>query len=90
MRRARLVAQCIDTDITIEGLIARDGRKCYLCGVNTDFNDHYIDEGGSFHVGDSYPTIEHVVPLSKGGNHSWANTKVACWRCNTRKGTRLA
>lgn len=89
MRRARIVAQCIDSDITIEGLIARDGNRCYLCGCETDFNDHFIDEGGAFHTGDSYPTIEHVVPLAKGGTHSWANTKVACFGCNTAKGTRL-
>ena len=31
-------------------------------------------------------TIDHVVPSSKGGPHSWLNLVTACKRCNARKG----
>ena len=34
-------------------------------------------------------TIDHVVPLSKGGEHSWENVVLACRSCNSRKGTKL-
>lgn len=31
------------------------------------------------------PTLDHVVTLSKGGEHSFENTVAACWLCNTAK-----
>ncbi len=34
-------------------------------------------------------TLDHVIPRSKGGTHSWDNVVAACERCNSRKGDRL-
>lgn len=34
-------------------------------------------------------TIDHVVPRSKGGTHTWDNVVAACERCNSAKGDRL-
>lgn len=34
-------------------------------------------------------TVDHVVPRSLGGEHSWTNVVAACAPCNTRKGSRL-
>jgi len=31
-------------------------------------------------------TLDHVVPSSKGGQHTWINLVTACKRCNARKG----
>jgi 5-methylcytosine-specific restriction endonuclease McrA len=33
-------------------------------------------------------TIDHVLPLSKGGRHEWTNVVAACSACNNRKGSR--
>lgn len=33
-------------------------------------------------------TIDHVMPRSRGGPHSWDNVVAACARCNHRKGDR--
>jgi len=33
-------------------------------------------------------TLDHVVPKSKGGTHSWDNIVTACSPCNSRKGDR--
>jgi 5-methylcytosine-specific restriction endonuclease McrA len=33
-------------------------------------------------------TVDHVVPRSKGGPHSWDNVVTSCAPCNTRKGDR--
>lgn len=30
-------------------------------------------------------TLDHLVPVSKGGKHSWDNIVTACERCNNRK-----
>ncbi|MGG6263286.1 HNH endonuclease [Leptolyngbya sp. AN03gr2] len=34
-------------------------------------------------------TIDHVIPRSKGGTHTWDNVVAACARCNSAKGDRL-
>ena len=34
-------------------------------------------------------TIDHVVPRSRGGAHSWENCVACCARCNSRKADRL-
>lgn len=34
-------------------------------------------------------TLDHVIPRSKGGTHTWDNVVAACERCNTTKGDRL-
>jgi 5-methylcytosine-specific restriction endonuclease McrA len=31
-------------------------------------------------------TLDHVMPRSKGGSHTWDNVVAACERCNSRKG----
>lgn len=36
------------------------------------------------------PTIDHLVPLAKGGDHSRANVATACFHCNSVKGDRMA
>jgi 5-methylcytosine-specific restriction endonuclease McrA len=30
--------------------------------------------------------LDHVLPRSRGGSHTWENVVGACRRCNTRKG----
>lgn len=33
-------------------------------------------------------TLDHVVPKSRGGTHTWDNVVIACNHCNSRKGDR--
>lgn len=73
----------VDSDINIVKLIKRDGRRCYICGKETDFRDK---RWGRF--GPDFPTIDHVKPIKLGGVHSWDNVRVCCGRCNVRKGAR--
>lgn len=83
-KRAKRVVKIIDKGITITKLIDRDGPRCYLCGKETTFED---TRWGKY--GPDYPTIDHVVPLAKGGAHTWENVKVCCGYCNTRKGAKV-
>jgi 5-methylcytosine-specific restriction endonuclease McrA len=41
------------------------------------------------YCGAAAENIDHVVPRSKGGSHTWDNVVAACRRCNTRKEDRL-
>nr|WP_290439438.1 HNH endonuclease [Leptolyngbya sp. 'hensonii'] len=34
-------------------------------------------------------TLDHVIPKSKGGLHSWDNVVTACEPCNLKKGDKL-
>lgn len=84
-RRARLIkASMRDGDITLEGLYNKYDGVCYICGGKCDWKDCEI-VNGYFIAGNNYPSIDHYIPLSKGGLHSWENVKLACRRCNSIK-----
>lgn len=72
-------------NITLKKLYKRDNGICYLCGTKCDWNDWRESKKGNSYPGDSYPTIEHVTPISKGGLDSWDNVRLACWKCNLDK-----
>ena len=75
----------VDRDITLAKLYHRDNGRCYICGRLCKWDDKAMDGNGNTIVGDSYPTIEHINPLSRGDLHSWGNVKLACFSCNTIK-----
>ncbi len=60
----------------------RDGWKCYLCGR--------LVVAWKAEDGTSLPhnaaTLDHVVPIARGGNSSDSNLRTACAECNNRKG----
>ena len=35
-------------------------------------------------------TIDHVVPVSKGGKNEYSNYQTLCWRCNNKKRDEIA
>lgn len=40
------------------------------------------------YCGKGAENLDHVLPRSRGGGHTWENIVAACRRCNTRKGNR--
>jgi 5-methylcytosine-specific restriction endonuclease McrA len=42
------------------------------------------------YCGNAAENVDHVLPKSKGGGHTWDNVVAACRRCNSRKENRLA
>lgn len=86
--RARKYGVPYESGVTLRKVYKRDGGVCYLCGERTDFNDAWII-GGCYICGDLYPTIDHVIPMSKGGGHTWANVRLACHKCNSIKSDKL-
>lgn len=82
-------AVIIDRGITLEKLYEKDNGICWLCGCQCDWEDYKITPDGAFVVGKNYPSEDHVVPLSKGGKHSWDNVKLAHHYCNTLKGDKV-
>lgn len=75
----------VDNSITLLKLIKRDNGICYICGNKVNLED-YITKDNNVICGNYYPSIDHVIPLSKGGTHSWSNIKLAHRICNSLKG----
>lgn len=73
-RRAREAGAPIIEPVDRAEIILRDNGICHLCGKQPSEADL---------------TIDHVIPLFRGGSHTKANMRVACRKCNSRKGTRL-
>lgn len=78
-----------DTGINLKKLFSRDDGICWICGERCDYNDHSFDTNGNFIVGPSYPSIDHVHPISKGGSHTWDNIRLAHHYCNTLKNDKV-
>lgn len=83
-RRIKIKNNLVDKDITLPSLYKRDGGVCYICGQKCLYDDFTVVNGTTI-CGDWYPSIDHVVPLAKGGEHSWKNVKLAHRRCNYLK-----
>lgn len=84
-RASRYGCRDFDKTITLRALIARDNGVCQICGKPTDDCD--ITNG---HIGRMYPTLDHIIPLSKGGAHTWDNVQLAHMHCNAGKCNRMA
>ena len=83
-RYKTLMAREHNSDISLEKLFKRDRGICYLCGKPCDWTDGE-ERDGTFIAGSHYPSIDHIVPVSKGGTHTWDNIKLACRQCNWEK-----
>lgn len=46
------------------------------------------DNGKCQYCSQPAENLDHVLPRSRGGTHTWENVVAACKRCNTRKGNR--
>jgi 5-methylcytosine-specific restriction endonuclease McrA len=73
-RRAWKANAPIIERIDRNAIIERDKWMCYLCGVVCTRKN---------------VTLDHIVPLSRGGNHTADNLRVACRSCNSSKGPKF-
>ena len=58
----------------------RDGWTCQLCSEPVDV--------GADPLSDWYPSLDHVVPRSRGGSDEFENLQCAHRICNSKKGAR--
>lgn len=72
-------------NISLKRLYKRDNGICYLCGEKCDWNSWNISKNGYKYPGKEYPTIDHVIPISRGGLDAWDNVRLAHWKCNLKK-----
>ncbi|WP_081790466.1 HNH endonuclease [Nocardioides sp. URHA0032] len=80
VRRARRYRDG-STTTTAQDLSRRDGALCGLCGCDVDMTARRPDL--------MTPSIDHVVPLSRGGSNHPSNLQLAHLLCNLSKGNRI-
>jgi 5-methylcytosine-specific restriction endonuclease McrA len=78
-RRMRVRSTERDRYARIE-IFERDGWRCHLCGRLVDRTAFVPDLRA--------PTIDHLIPLAKGGSDTRANVATAHFQCNSIKGSR--
>lgn len=69
-RRDRRCRDCMEA-IPLDEVYRRFNAKCALCHR---------------HVPRAHASIDHIIPVSRGGRHSWENVQLAHRRCNHLKG----
>ncbi len=83
--RSRALKYGVDFDQTItrKSVFEKDNGQCYLCKTETQLEN--IKEGYQ----PKLSTVDHIVPISKGGSHTWENVRNCCLRCNITKHDRI-
>lgn len=67
--------------VSPEKVFARDGWKCQICGKATP-----VERRGTRYS--NAPELDHRIPISLGGPHTYLNCQCACRECNTTKSNR--
>jgi 5-methylcytosine-specific restriction endonuclease McrA len=67
--------------VDVEFIADRDKYVCHICSDTVDMSLARNSRYGA--------TLDHVIPLSKGGDDSLDNLKLAHWICNVRKSDKL-
>lgn len=81
-RRARMVGARTGGSVFLSEIIARDGTDCGICGDQVDLSLTYPHPFSK--------SVDHVLPLSRGGAHAPENCQLAHLRCNISKGANVA
>lgn len=79
-RRARLLNALVAT-VDLQEIWTRDDGQCQICSIAIDATLKWPHRLSL--------TIDHLMPLSRGGTHEPANVRLAHSVCNSRKGDRL-
>ncbi|NDE02585.1 MAG: HNH endonuclease [Gammaproteobacteria bacterium] len=64
-------------------LADRDGDRCAICHQMVDLKIRSGTRGS-----DAGPSIDHVIPRSRGGSDDLANLRLTHWGCNRKRGNR--
>lgn len=78
-RRALKKGTATGESVNLADIKVRDKGRCHLCSRRVPDKPwpHPLS-----------PSLDHVIPLSRGGAHDPANVRLAHLRCNTAKGNR--
>lgn len=72
-RRARMKAAFVE-DVSLEQVYIEENGICGLCGGDVDRSNWSLD---------------HIMPIARGGKHKRSNTQLAHRLCNAKKGAKV-
>lgn len=70
-----------DYSVTLGNVYKKFGGICICCNKKLSFEENCNSN--------NYPSIDHIIPLSKGGTHTWDNVQLMCRGCNIAKSNKL-
>jgi hypothetical protein len=79
-RRARFYGVKYET-VKVHEVFEAAGWRCQICGVSAPKRRR----GKMYH---NSPELDHITPISRGGNHTRDNLQLACRQCNMKKSNR--
>ena len=77
LRQRGVTVEAVNPIVVLE----RDRWTCQLCGIRTPKKMR-----GTYN--DNAPEVDHILPIAKGGEHSYRNTQCACRKCNITKSSK--
>lgn len=75
--RARNAGNVVEKGVDASVLLERQGGRCYLCLMPIDIALRHPHPGSL--------SVDHIVPISKGGDHTPENALATCLACNLAK-----
>jgi 5-methylcytosine-specific restriction endonuclease McrA len=79
-RRAQILGTAVEDFTAVEVFVA-DNWVCQLCKQPVDQQKQFPNPLS--------PSLDHIIPLSRGGGHVRSNVQLAHYICNVRKGSSL-
>ena len=67
----------LDETVTLKKVFQKFNGICQGCGNTLSFESEVTSN--------KYPSVDHIIPLSKGGTHEWSNVQLLCRGCNIAK-----
>lgn len=71
----------VDKSIALGELFRKDGGICQICHDPVSMDVRWPDPRSA--------SIDHIIPLSKGGDHTWRNVQLAHLGCNCSKNDKI-
>ncbi len=66
----------VDNSVTLTSVYMKHKGVCQECGIDTKRIHPPRPNSAS---------VEHIIPLSMGGSHTWDNVELLCHKCNTTR-----
>jgi hypothetical protein len=80
-QKIKLFGGQLDESVTRRALFEKSKGICNICKKETKFvREEDFDP--------LLATVDHIIPWTKGGSHTWDNVQLCCFLCNIKKGNR--
>jgi 5-methylcytosine-specific restriction endonuclease McrA len=72
--------------VPVKAIYERDNYTCQICSKKCLPKAIFSKATGKIHP--QSPSIDHIVPMCRGGDHVESNLQTACFKCNSLKSSK--